>query len=425
MLFNDQKQNRATYEVRLTSLGESRFQWMTGAFFERVYDWWHYGDREPGLMSTRAWQAAQDYCIYYADLGYNVRCPVAATDIYYSNIYDKNIKQKALFGELTYSLTERWSLTGGARWFEYDRREFEIYQVPKGLPVTGGYATGGRNESKGKSSDMVFKLGTEFHFDKDRMAYLLYSEGFRLGGKNSARAAATGEVPAEYAPDKLQNYEVGVKTQWLNNTLQLNAAAFLMRWDDIQLNEGSTPWWVRGTFNGGKAEQKGVEINGTMNLSRNLSVEASVFLADPEFIERTVFTDGDVLESGNPMPVSPKHKYFAAVDYTLPRFSPWSGDFWMRGSWSWQSKTWKNIDAIIDNDRDLLIEPWSSTSMQFGFTHDDGWDLSLDVRNVFDQHNVDWKGDSDYGALFGDPRFRNPVTLQRPRTISLKFGRKW
>ena len=44
--YNDQTQNRWSYEVRLTSQGDSRFQWMAGAFYEDVYDWWDYGTQE-------------------------------------------------------------------------------------------------------------------------------------------------------------------------------------------------------------------------------------------------------------------------------------------------------------------------------------------------------------------------------------------
>ncbi len=47
--FNDQMQERYSAEVRLTSKGESRFQWMAGAFYEDVYDWWEYGAHDPGL----------------------------------------------------------------------------------------------------------------------------------------------------------------------------------------------------------------------------------------------------------------------------------------------------------------------------------------------------------------------------------------
>ena len=44
--FNYQKQNRWAYEARLTSQGDSKLQWMAGAFYEDVYDWWEYGDAD-------------------------------------------------------------------------------------------------------------------------------------------------------------------------------------------------------------------------------------------------------------------------------------------------------------------------------------------------------------------------------------------
>ncbi len=58
-IFNDQEQNRWTYEVRLTSQGESRLQWMAGAFYEDVWDWWDYGAKVPDLASTTTWYYAQ------------------------------------------------------------------------------------------------------------------------------------------------------------------------------------------------------------------------------------------------------------------------------------------------------------------------------------------------------------------------------
>jgi outer membrane receptor protein involved in Fe transport len=73
------------------------------------------------------------------------------------------------------------------RWFEYDRNQVEIYNAPLGLPAFESNATLGRVESQGKSSDTVFKFATEYKFDADRMVYLLYSEGFRLGGSNQMR----------------------------------------------------------------------------------------------------------------------------------------------------------------------------------------------------------------------------------------------
>ena len=120
----------------------------------------------------------------------------------------------------------------------------------------------------------MFKFSTQYRFDEQRMIYALYSEGFRLGGNNSARAAETGILPLEYKPDTLKNYEAGLKSRWLDETLQVNVTAFFMQWDDIQLNrsgsDAGNPWWMRGTFNGGKAEQKGVELSVSWSPDREL-----------------------------------------------------------------------------------------------------------------------------------------------------------
>ena len=101
------------------------------------------------------------------------------------------MKQLAFFGELTYDLTDKWSVTGGARWFEYDREMFDKYHIPLGLPASSDPDANGLL-STGKDSDTTFKFATKYQFNPDVMVYALYSEGFRLGGQNSLRAAETG-----------------------------------------------------------------------------------------------------------------------------------------------------------------------------------------------------------------------------------------
>src|SRR5687768_3356237 len=118
-IYTEQEQNRWSYEVRLTSQGESRLQWMAGAFYEDVWDWWDYGATVPDLASTTTWYYAEYLAAYYgAD-----QVPLPPSDIYYRNLYERTVRQKAVFGELTYDLTDNWSVTGGARWFEFERQE--------------------------------------------------------------------------------------------------------------------------------------------------------------------------------------------------------------------------------------------------------------------------------------------------------------
>ena len=429
-IFNDQKQNRWAYEARLTSQGDSRFQWMAGAFYEDVYDYWDYGTRVEDLPSTTAWGVAQSYAYYY---GYYTHYPLTETDDWYADVFDKTVRQKAVFGEVTYELTDRWSVTGGARWFEYDRHEIETEQIPRGFPLfdfdeDGNFFLAEPVESSGKDDDVVFKFGTQFQFDDDRMIYALYSEGFRLGGKNSARASQSGALPETFKPDKLENYEVGLKSQWLDNRLQLNASLFFMKWSDIQLNTGggdNDPWWLRGTFNGSEAEQKGIELSGEVRFTSNFSMEGSVSLMDPEFSEDFVEPSGNTIEKGSPMPNSPEEKLWIAAEYRLPGLFARDGEFWTRASYTYQGKYWNSRTAIQDDNRDQIIPSSASTTLQFGYSSNNGWDTALIVRNLFDEADVGWLSSVDYGSDFGDPRFRYVRTLQRPRSISLSFTKKW
>jgi iron complex outermembrane recepter protein len=437
--FNWQKQNRWAYEARLTSLGDSKLQWMAGAFFEDVYDWWEYGALQPGgLQDTVAWaEANRRACEDIADPAI-APCPIPATDIYYYNQYDNTVKQLAFFGEMSYDITDKWSVTGGARWFEFERDTFDTYQVPPGLPAESD-PDGNGLRSESTDSDTTFKFATRYKFNPDVMVYALYSEGFRLGGENAPRAAATGLVPATYGPDFLSNYELGLKSQWFDNKLQLNISAFLMEWDDIQLRLASTSdsdtgaWWLEGNFNGSKAEQKGVELSGEWYATDRLNFSWSAFLASPEFTEDTFVpnTDEVYIAEGTTMPVSPKEKYWAAVEYTFPDFLPMQGDLWTRFSYSWQSEVWDSLTAIEDflagddPEKEFLLPAWKSGTFQIGFTSDNGWDTSFIVRNVFDDNGYSYLSATWYGEDFGDPRWRYIRNVQAPRSYNLSFSKKW
>ena len=369
--------------------------------------------------------------------------------MHYQVTYDRTIKQTAVFGELSFDLTEDWTVTGGARWFEYERDTFERRQLPLGYPIDSDFSgRGGVVESEGKDSDTVLKFSTQYRFSDTKMVYALYSEGFRLGGNNDPRAAASGILPLEYKPDTLQNYEVGFKTRWLDQSLQLNMTAFFMEWEDIQLNRsGSTagnPWWMRGTFNGGKAEQKGIELSVGWYPTDNFSIDASAFLADPEFSEDTFAPDGVLDDTGRDAPCrsrrrkstgsrrATRSRTFSARRATYGRGS--RGVTSRRSGTTWARST--DFTPKTPGDRanglEELIPSYTSTTLQFGFTHDNGWETALVVRNLFDERGVNWMSSSDYSTgpdelscLAGDDRWKHVRSLQRPRTIGLSFSKKW
>ncbi len=118
------------------------------------------------------------------------------------------------------------------------------------------------------------------------------------------------------------------------------------------------------------------------------------------------------------------------------------GNLWTRVSWSYQSEIWNNLDAISDFEEattpeersdalEQLIPSYTSTTLQLGFTHDNGWETALVVRNLFDERGVNYMSSSDYSSgpddvlPWTDDRYKYVRSLQRPRTIGLSFTKKW
>jgi outer membrane receptor protein involved in Fe transport len=159
-------------------------------------------------------------------------------------------------------------------------------------------------------------------------------------------------------------------------------------------------------------------------------------VADPEFSDSFVTPDGDPVEAGWPMPDSPEEKLWTALEYRVPGFLIQDGEFWTRFSYSYTGEFWNDLDDIrcvnictdpddLADSQDQLVPSWSTTTLQFGVSSNNGWDAALIVRNLFDDNSAGYMSGSDYGESFGDPRFRYRVTPQRPRTVSLSFTKRW
>ena len=89
------------------------------------------------------------------------------------------------------------------------------------------------------------------------MVYALYSDGFRAGGRNVVRPGAV--LPADYEPDFLDNYELGLKSRWFDGQIAFNLTAFRMEWDDYQVEvDDPSPLFIIVVTNVGDAEIDGV-----------------------------------------------------------------------------------------------------------------------------------------------------------------------
>ena len=429
-IVNDQYQERDTIEIRLTSSSDSKLRWMVGAYYEDVYDEWYYYTHQPDLMSTRAWATANAYAYYYLYLtgSSRVQYPLLPTTVGYSNTFERTVEQIAVFGEMDYDVSDKLTLNFGIRWAEFERDEFDRYQFPEGLSAIGGHTDNGEFGDSGTSSDTIYKIGAQYHIDDQKMIYALFSQGFRLGGVNSQRAANTGAVPRSYDPDYLDNFEVGLKSQWLDNQLQLNASAFHMKWDDYHDSiSGVGAWWVRGTVNASTAETTGLEVNATYQPTSRLSISGSLFVANPEFTDDYINpnTGGLEIRDGQAMPGSPEEKAWLSITYDIPDVL--GGNMWVYYDISYQSETWNDSANARDLDENGLADSWTYSNLQVGLNLANGWDVTLHINNLFDQETYSWIStyDNDDADLFGDPRYHNVRSIDRPRTTWLQVKKSF
>jgi outer membrane receptor protein involved in Fe transport len=464
-IYNQSAQERFAQEFRLTSTGDSKLQWMVGAFYEDVYDTWLYGSIMPNLTETIGWEWANYWSCYYAAMpgADNWNCPIPDTDITYVNNYKNWNEQFAVFGEIDYSLTDDLVLSLGGRWYKVDQEKWQNYEAPKGMIPVGTYGADWYQSdygSKGSDDGTLFKVSLKYNIDDDIMVYGTRSEGFRLGGTNAQKAVNTGLVPENYKADILTNYEVGLKSEWLDNRLQLNVAAYRMVYDDAQVyaqpdpidDSRSVPWWLGGYFNLGKADLEGLELNGSWLVTRNFKLDFSASFGKSEFKEdqwldpsRADETD-PYFRAGSAMPNAPRQKYFLAAEYTFPRFMDLNADLYMRYDWFYSGSilrqpdgddTWSPYFYALDQSvppPDYKLPSWQTSNFQVGMDFDNDLSVALFVKNIWNDKASGWAtsfrwwlhSENVWTALPNPQNlFVQEHVLQRPRTIMLQVTKKF
>jgi len=446
-----QEADRITNEIRLTSTTDSRFQWMVGAFYENNEDGWVDKGDIPNLSSTKHWAYTQFRSCDMVDDGVDpslIQCPAPNPgDTWYQDSYRREITQVAAFGEATYDLTEALKVTAGVRWFEFDRYVINDRQWPLHMPVEAIAIDGeGASIEEAKESDTSFKFGLSYDLSDDKMVYGLYSEGFRVGGGNNAKAVRVDFVPALYDPDKVLNYEIGMKTEWFDNRVQINATIFHMTWEDIQLSVWSDQdglWWLNGIANGGGGENKGAELDVIWQATDNLRISGNFYTGDAYYTddwfspERTEDNPDGVQElwAGTSMVDAASDKFSISADYTIRDVM--GGDLWFRYDYynvgglysTWGAAEVANPDhPDYDPAAGYDVEGYDKSNFQIGFERET-WTATLMARNLFDDraNTRTNNGDAGWYAMeyWGHPGFGQVHNLARPRTISLKVTKRF
>lgn len=208
----------------------------------------------------------------------------------------------AFYSQGSYQLDDKWSVTVGGR-FTKDDKDASVYRyVYNGYKFprqTGGAIIGVQTDFQGSESFSHFspRLGLEYQHSRDLMLYGSYTNGFKSGGFDMrANQAINPDADKPYQEETVDTFELGLKSEWFNQRLRLNAAVFMSKYEDMQVTVQRSVETSPGTvtvasqvLNAANADINGVELEATFAVSRDFNLSMIVGYVDAKFNEVEFF----------------------------------------------------------------------------------------------------------------------------------------
>jgi iron complex outermembrane receptor protein len=297
-----------TQEVRASSSGDGPFQWLIGAFYSDVNRIYSQRLPTPGydVFTDARFGAGTSAAVAN---GFPLNSPYNA-DLPY------DIKQKAVFGEASYDITEALTATAGLRY--YDFKEVRSFR-------SGGlFANGDNQTDRTKSDGLSPRFLLSYEAADDVRINLQASKGFRLGGVNDplneGLCSAQDRIDYggfdRYEDETLWNYEAGVKSQF--GPISINAAAFYTDIKNLQVTADAGSCSSRVVFNA-DAHTMGVEFELSARPTKGLNLSLAGSWIEAQFDETRLKQNGQVLEGirdGNRLPSVPNFQVAASMFYS-------------------------------------------------------------------------------------------------------------
>ena len=307
----------------------------------------------------------------------------------------------ALFGQGTFDITDRLSVTAGVRWTQDDKEvQLVHFREASGRYVVG--APGTQDTFKEEWSEVTPKLGLELQLTDDALLYVSYAKGYKSGGFNARPLSGIAEVQTPYDPEFVDSYEVGAKTGWWDRRVTANLAAFFNDYTDMQLTINATPQnFVR---NAGEAEIKGAELEIVARLAQGFDVNIAAGYLDARYTELD-----PQLATLNP-PLTVDKELVKAPEWTLSagaqyRFDVGAGEIVLRGDWSYKSEVFNDVfnDARLAQDAFDIFNAYAAF-----ITNSRQWEIAVFGANLTDErYRVSGNSSAGFGlaeSTFSPPR---------------------
>lgn len=330
------------------------------------------------------------------------------------SIIDSSVQSTSLglYGHATYALNDKLSVIGGLR---FSRETSELDSAAYGSDQTGAQGALRYEVKNLKESWNAVqpKVGINYQWNPGLLTYASYAVGATAGGYNSAAATQPiAETPVD--PDKIQAYEVGVKTTSWNGRLRTSTSLFYNDYEDYQASVNNPiigGQLVPGAVfaNAGKAHTYGAEFSSQVKPTRALELAATISYLKTRFDEYLNPTgNANTNYEGYDLPNSPRLSGSLGATYTIALDN--GAEIALNGNYRFEDESYSEVST----NREITKTP-AQKYLDLGAFYTTGsgkWTFSLTGKNVLGE---DYAFPGSYTPTLG---FRN-VIWNRERQVSL------
>jgi iron complex outermembrane receptor protein len=360
-----------TQEFRIASDTDGRFNWQVGAFYFS----------SDLVVTTES----------FGSFGFLGNPPQ-------DTIIQQENKTWAVFGQGSYDVTDRLTLTGGVRYTD-DEKDFQVLQFGQlwldlGIPT---FIAPPINVSDGQSS---WEVSANFALTDESSLYARVANGFRAQ-TIQGRDVAFLETPSVARPETIDSFELGYKADLADNRMRVNIGVFAYEVDDMQLSIIGGATNTNQVVNAAKGEAVGFEIDAQFLATDNLLISGGFAFNDTELNDPNLFTApcgsglctvldpvnpndaAQVSVDGNPFPRAPETTYNLEIRYGAPIGN--NAEIYFLTDWVWYGE----INMPLYEAVEFKTKDQFEGGLRVGYRNNDsGLEIAAFGRNITDEDNV-------------------------------------
>ena len=323
---------------------------------------------------------------------------------------------KAVYGQITYDMSDAVSLTVGARYTDNEKNvELGMFRGDQSAP----WFSLVRDDSATVDETNVL-VNLSWSLNDDVMVYGQFADGFRDGGWPVRFPGLPIGIPVlgtvAFGPESVDSIEFGFKATWLDGRVRLNAAVFNSSYEDMQI-QFSDPSLngAPNTSNLGESSIRGFEAELNFLATDNLRFDFSLGYLDAELDSVTgggLVTGADntrgLLTKANELPYAPEIQFAAGLNHSVDLHS--GAYINTRVDWIYSDDQFYTIENSSRNEQ----KSYSLINAKITYVNSaENWEVALGARNLADEeYSTIGRTQADSGSSF--------VSVGRPREIYLQ-----